>query len=112
FPSTQTGQYTVDPDGDGPAQPFTFGNPDFNFKSVRVNAIFRWDGVWVRSCILCGRRIGSIAQIPESLPHAVMFAVGSPHILMTSFSFAWRIGSAGEGQSHAANDVYRRHPRL
>jgi len=37
------GQYTVDPDGDGPAQPFTFSNPDFNFKSLRVNAIFRWE---------------------------------------------------------------------
>src|SRR5262245_2405184 len=37
------GQYTVDPDGNGPAQPFTFKNPDFNFKSLRVNAIFRWE---------------------------------------------------------------------
>jgi hypothetical protein len=36
-------QYTVDPDAAGPAQPFTFGEPDFNFKSLRVNAIFRWE---------------------------------------------------------------------
>ena len=36
-------QYTVDPGGPGPAQPFTFTNPDFNFKSLRVNAIFRWE---------------------------------------------------------------------
>ena len=35
--------YTVDPDARGPAQPFTFTNPDFNFKSLRVNAIFRWE---------------------------------------------------------------------
>jgi Domain of unknown function (DUF5916)/Carbohydrate family 9 binding domain-like len=34
-------QYTVDP-GDGGA-PFTFDNPDFNFKSLRLNAIFRWE---------------------------------------------------------------------
>jgi hypothetical protein len=36
-------QYTVDPDGAGAAQPFTFADPDFNFKSLRVNAIFRWE---------------------------------------------------------------------
>jgi hypothetical protein len=37
------GEYTVDPDGPGPAVPFTFADPDFNFKSLRVNAIFRWE---------------------------------------------------------------------
>jgi hypothetical protein len=36
-------QHTVDPDLAGPAQPFTFRDPDFNFKSLRVNAIFRWE---------------------------------------------------------------------
>jgi hypothetical protein len=35
--------YTVDPDGAGPAQPFTFANPDFNFRSLRGNAVFRWE---------------------------------------------------------------------
>jgi hypothetical protein len=35
--------YTVDPDGAGPAQPFTFPNPDFNFRSLRGNAVFRWE---------------------------------------------------------------------
>ena len=34
-------QYTVVP-GDGGA-PFSFGDPDFNFKSLRLNAIFRWE---------------------------------------------------------------------
>jgi len=34
-------QYTVVP-GDG-GVPFTFGDPDFNFKSLRLNAIFRWE---------------------------------------------------------------------
>ena len=33
--------YTVDP-GDGGA-PFTFSDPDFNFKSLRLNVIFRWE---------------------------------------------------------------------
>ena len=34
-------EYLVDP-GDGGA-PFRFSDPDFNFKSLRVNAIFRWE---------------------------------------------------------------------
>jgi hypothetical protein len=36
-----TRRYTVDP-GDGGAE-FSFENPDFNFKSLRLNAIFRWE---------------------------------------------------------------------
>jgi hypothetical protein len=35
--------YTVDPDGPGQAASFSFANPNFNFKSLRVNAIFRWE---------------------------------------------------------------------
>jgi hypothetical protein len=39
-------RYTVDPDG--PAGPAAngvvdFANPDFNYKSLRVNAVFRWE---------------------------------------------------------------------
>ena len=37
------GSYTVDPDGAGPAAPFTFGNPDFNFRSLRGSAVLRWE---------------------------------------------------------------------
>ncbi len=35
--------YTVDPDGNGPAETFSFGNPDFNFKSLRGNVVLRWE---------------------------------------------------------------------
>jgi len=35
--------YTVDPDGNGPAQSFSFDNQDFNFKSFQTNAVFRWE---------------------------------------------------------------------
>jgi hypothetical protein len=35
--------YTADPDGAGPAAAFGFGDPDFNIKSLRLNAIFRWE---------------------------------------------------------------------
>jgi len=35
--------YTVDPDGAGPASHFTFGNPDFNLKSLRGTIVLRWE---------------------------------------------------------------------
>lgn len=40
--SESDGQYTVDPDGTGSSN-FTFGNPDFNFRSIQGNAVFRWE---------------------------------------------------------------------
>ncbi|MEK7668860.1 MAG: DUF5916 domain-containing protein [Gemmatimonadota bacterium] len=35
------GTVTVDPDGTGAAAPFTFGDPDFNSRSLRGNAVVR-----------------------------------------------------------------------
>jgi hypothetical protein len=35
--------YVVDPDGGGPAGAIAFDDPDFNLKSLRVNAVFRWE---------------------------------------------------------------------
>ena len=35
--------YTIDPDGTGPAQPFTIGNPNFTSTSLRGNAVLRWE---------------------------------------------------------------------
>jgi hypothetical protein len=36
--------YTVDPDGAaGEAAPFTIGNPDFNYKSLRGTVVLRWE---------------------------------------------------------------------
>lgn len=34
---------TADPDGEGPAEPIELGNPDFNVKSLRGNAVLRWE---------------------------------------------------------------------
>ena len=36
-------QYTIDPDGNGPAKPITLDDPDFNFKSLRGTAVIRWE---------------------------------------------------------------------
>jgi hypothetical protein len=35
--------YVADPDGAGPALPIAVGNPDFNFRSLRGNAVLRWE---------------------------------------------------------------------
>jgi hypothetical protein len=37
------GDYQADPDGNGPVAPLSFPNPDFNFKSLRGNAVLRWE---------------------------------------------------------------------
>jgi hypothetical protein len=37
--------YSVDADGSGPAAPIEFSNPDFNTKSLRGNAVLRWEFV-------------------------------------------------------------------
>jgi hypothetical protein len=39
----EDGTYTIDPDGQGPAQQISFGNPNFNFMSLRGNAVLRWE---------------------------------------------------------------------
>jgi len=37
------GGFTVDPDGSGPAVPFSVADRSFNFRSLRVNLVFRWE---------------------------------------------------------------------
>jgi hypothetical protein len=41
--SRDAGGYVVDPDGSGDAAAFTVGDPDFNFRSLRGNAVLRWE---------------------------------------------------------------------
>jgi hypothetical protein len=38
-----TGQYTVDPDGAGPASAFSFNDPNFTSRSLRGTAVLRWE---------------------------------------------------------------------
>ena len=40
-PGSET--FFIDPDGAGPAAEFSFANPDFNFRSLRGNLVFRWE---------------------------------------------------------------------
>lgn len=41
--STGAVTYTVDADGNGPAPSYEFDDPDFNFRSLRGNAVLRWE---------------------------------------------------------------------
>jgi hypothetical protein len=41
--ATSGATYTVDPDGAGAAQPFTFGDPNFAYRSIIGNAVIRWE---------------------------------------------------------------------
>ncbi len=41
--ATSAAYYTVDPDGAGPAQPFTFADPNFAYRSLIGNAVLRWE---------------------------------------------------------------------
>jgi hypothetical protein len=38
-----SGSYTVDPDGTGPAPTFQIGDPNFNVRNLRGNAVVRWE---------------------------------------------------------------------
>jgi len=42
FDSASNG-YTIDPDGAGPAAALTLANPDFRVRSLRSNAVLRWE---------------------------------------------------------------------
>lgn len=39
----QNSVYEIDPDSEGPAESFSFDNPDFNFKSLRGNLVLRYE---------------------------------------------------------------------
>ena len=36
-------RWLIDPDAAGPAGPFSIARPDFNVRSLRANAVFRWE---------------------------------------------------------------------
>jgi hypothetical protein len=39
----ESGDYLVDPDPAAGAEPFALSDPDFNFKSLKVNMVLRWE---------------------------------------------------------------------
>ena len=63
---TASGSYLVDPDGAGPAKPFELGNRDFNFRSLRGNAVFRWEWRAGSTLFLVWQQNRSARLVPDS----------------------------------------------
>jgi hypothetical protein len=55
----QTTQYTIDPDGAGPAESFQISDPSFTLRSLRGNAVLRWEYLPGATMYLVWTRLGS-----------------------------------------------------
>jgi hypothetical protein len=93
FTTVSGDDISVDPDGSGAAAPLTFSNPDFNFKSLRGNAILRWEYrpgstvyfVWTQSRSQ-SETIGDL-QLGRSL--GKLWAEKADNIFLMKFSYYW-----------------------
>jgi hypothetical protein len=84
---------TIDPDGIGAAGAFSFGEPDFSIKSLRGNAVLRWEYlpgsalylVWTQT------RLRDDASEPFGLGRASrqVFDTTSDNIFMVKLSYWW-----------------------
>jgi hypothetical protein len=90
------GSYTVDPDGSGgPAPSFNFSNPDFNIRSVRGNAVLRWEYlpgsimylVWTQS--RSDYEDNGEFQFNRSFSH--LLDITPDNIFMVKFSYWWSL---------------------
>jgi len=99
--SDETARYTVDPDGSGPAASFSFGDPNFNVRSLLGSAVLRWEwrpgstlyAVWQQD------RSGRISGLsPLGSPHPMgefrlsddlqeLFRIRSENVLMLKVSY-------------------------
>ena len=86
-----TRRYTIDPDADGAAPPFSFGDPDFNIKSLRLNAVFRWEpkpgstfyAVWTRQ----QQDSGNPGVFAPSRDAAAMFRAPGDDVFMVKMAY-------------------------
>ena len=85
-------QYAVDPDAAGPAAPFTFDNPNFNRRSLRGNAVYRWEYrpgstlyvVWTQSRDDELRYVGNLALDRD---RTALFATHPDNIFLVKVSY-------------------------
>ncbi len=88
---TSSATYTVDPMGGAGSAPFSFGNPDFNFKSLRVNAVYRWEFrpgstlyvVWTQQRV-DESRPGQFALGPDT---SRLFSAPGDNVVMAKISY-------------------------
>ena len=89
---TVTG-YLADPDGPGPAAPISFSNPNFNYKSLRGNAVLRWEYrpgstlylVWTQS--RSDHENNGNFQFNQSMER--LWGAKPDNIFMMKFSYWW-----------------------
>lgn len=87
--------YEVDADGTGPSPAYSFSNPDFNFKSLRGNAVLRWEYrpgstlylVWTQSRS-DSETIGEF-QFNRSLGR--LWSARPDNIFMLKFTYWWSL---------------------
>jgi hypothetical protein len=96
-----TARYSVDPDGSGPAAEFSFGDPNFNVRSLLGSAVLRWEwrpgstlyAVWQQN--RSGRALGPLS---DGSPHPIgefrlsddlqeLFRIRSENVLMLKVSY-------------------------
>jgi hypothetical protein len=84
-------EYRIDPDGTGPAAPFTIDSPDFNFRSLRGTGVLRWEWrpgstaylVWTQT------RSGTapIGDLELSRDRSALFAAPADNIFVLKISY-------------------------
>ena len=84
-------RYTVDPDAAGAAPSFSFGDPDFNIKSLRLNAVFRWEpkpgstfyAVWTRQ----QQDLGNPGVFSPGRDATAMFRAAGDDVFMVKLAY-------------------------
>jgi len=93
--SYENGVYTVDPDGAGPAASFAFGNPDFNYKSLRGTMVLRWEYLPGSLLYLVWTQNRADYANPGTLnlrrDMADLFSAPGDNIFMLKLSYRWNM---------------------
>ncbi|MDH4218056.1 MAG: carbohydrate binding family 9 domain-containing protein [Candidatus Aminicenantes bacterium] len=89
------GIYTVDPDGLGLSEPFTFYNPDFNLKSLRGTIVLRWEYLSGSTLYLVWTQNRADYAYPGDLAlgrdlKALLTAPGD-NVFLVKISYRWNI---------------------
>ncbi len=85
-------RYTIDPDGTGPAAAFTLSNPDFVTRSLRGNAVLRWEYRPGSTLFLVWTRTGSsdeqnMGNLDFSRDVDALFGAKSDNIFLVKVNF-------------------------
>jgi hypothetical protein len=83
--------YSADPDGSGDAAALSFENPDFNLKSLRLNAVFRWElkpgstvyAVWTRQ----QQDLSNPGRFAPGRDVRVMFGAPGDDVVLVKFAY-------------------------